>query len=367
MTVFVSYKAEDRNRVAPLVEALEADGLPVWWDAHIGGGDDWRETILHHWRRRVASSSSGARVPPGRMASSFATKPRARFAAAPIFLSASTRSSRHSASAKHKRLDLQGWNGDRNDPPLQSDPCRNSGPARHGPITKAGRWHALGRDAANRRCGRRRCCSCRHRDRSWLLVRPGAASSDSIAVLPFANLSGDPSPSLFFRWNRRGAAQCSIPDRRADGRRPHVVGSSSRRRREGRGPETGRRQYPDRKRSPLPGYGSDQRPAGRWPQGVERWSEIYDRPAGDALQIQTDIANKVAEAMSIHLGGADRSRLREAAPRMRKLTTYLLKAQAARASKARAVKHGSGGLACSTPHSRLIRTTPRPWPPKLGC
>ena len=43
--VFVSYKAEDRRRVQPLVEALEADGLTVWWDAQIGGGDEWRRSI----------------------------------------------------------------------------------------------------------------------------------------------------------------------------------------------------------------------------------------------------------------------------------------------------------------------------------
>jgi hypothetical protein len=33
--VFLSYKAEDRTRLQPLVEALEADGITVWWDAHI--------------------------------------------------------------------------------------------------------------------------------------------------------------------------------------------------------------------------------------------------------------------------------------------------------------------------------------------
>ena len=46
--IFVSYKAEDRRRVAPLVEALEADGLSVWWDAEIGGGDEWRDAIQRH-------------------------------------------------------------------------------------------------------------------------------------------------------------------------------------------------------------------------------------------------------------------------------------------------------------------------------
>jgi len=43
--VFVSYKAEDRLRVGPLVEALQADGLSVWWDAHIDAGDEWRDSI----------------------------------------------------------------------------------------------------------------------------------------------------------------------------------------------------------------------------------------------------------------------------------------------------------------------------------
>ena len=43
--VFVSYKAEDRRRVAPLVEALNADGFSVWWDEQISGGAAWRQTI----------------------------------------------------------------------------------------------------------------------------------------------------------------------------------------------------------------------------------------------------------------------------------------------------------------------------------
>jgi len=43
--VFISYKAEDRRRVQPLVQALQADGLSVWWDEHIGAGDEWRQTI----------------------------------------------------------------------------------------------------------------------------------------------------------------------------------------------------------------------------------------------------------------------------------------------------------------------------------
>lgn len=43
--VFVSYKAEDRRRIKPLVAALEADGFSVWWDQQIEGGAAWRRAI----------------------------------------------------------------------------------------------------------------------------------------------------------------------------------------------------------------------------------------------------------------------------------------------------------------------------------
>ena len=43
--VFVSYKAEDRRRVKPLVDALATDGFSVWWDEQIGGGAAWRQSI----------------------------------------------------------------------------------------------------------------------------------------------------------------------------------------------------------------------------------------------------------------------------------------------------------------------------------
>ena len=43
--VFVSYKSEDRDAAARMVAALEASGLSVWWDQHIGTGDVWRSEI----------------------------------------------------------------------------------------------------------------------------------------------------------------------------------------------------------------------------------------------------------------------------------------------------------------------------------
>lgn len=44
--VFISYKREDIDRVAPVVEALRTVGIDVWWDQDIPPGGSWRETIV---------------------------------------------------------------------------------------------------------------------------------------------------------------------------------------------------------------------------------------------------------------------------------------------------------------------------------
>ena len=44
----MSYKAEDRPRLQSLVGALEAEGFTVGWDAHMGGGTNWRRDIEEH-------------------------------------------------------------------------------------------------------------------------------------------------------------------------------------------------------------------------------------------------------------------------------------------------------------------------------
>lgn len=36
--VLVSYKREDRARVAPIVDGLAGAGLSIWWDKAIPGG-----------------------------------------------------------------------------------------------------------------------------------------------------------------------------------------------------------------------------------------------------------------------------------------------------------------------------------------
>lgn len=43
--VFVSYSNEDKDRVEPLVRLLEDAGCSVWWDLHIGAGEEFDDVI----------------------------------------------------------------------------------------------------------------------------------------------------------------------------------------------------------------------------------------------------------------------------------------------------------------------------------
>ena len=43
--IFVSYKREDELRVGRLARALEAEGLDVWWDRGLPGGESWHRNI----------------------------------------------------------------------------------------------------------------------------------------------------------------------------------------------------------------------------------------------------------------------------------------------------------------------------------
>jgi serine/threonine-protein kinase len=304
--IFVSYKAEDRPRINPLVDALEADGFSIWWDAHISGGANWRRDIEEHldaakcvivaWTKRSVG-------PEGEFVRDEAARARRHGTYLPICFDAVDPPL---GFGEVQALSLKGWKGDRSDyrylavaNALRSRVGgeRSTHPVGAKPILSrrallAGSVSAVVVAGAS----------------GWLLLKPGGAGAKPIAVLPFANLSGDPAQAYFSDGIAEelrsaltrvgmqviGRSSCDAVkdlDIKAAASKlgvANILTGSVR-----RSPEMIRvdAQLVD---------GSD---------GVERWAQTYDRAPGDAIKIQTDIAANVAQALSVALGQAARAAL----------------------------------------------------------
>ena len=114
--IFVSYKAEDRARVRPLVDALQADGLSLWWDAHIDGGDEWRESIqqnLADARCVIVVWSKRSVGPEGSFVRDEATRALRRRVYLPVRID---KVEPPLGFGETQALPLIGWKGDRADP-----------------------------------------------------------------------------------------------------------------------------------------------------------------------------------------------------------------------------------------------------------
>ena len=328
--LFLSYKAEDRARVLPLVQALEIDGFSVWWDAHIGGGDDWRDTILRHleaakavvviWSRRSVG-------PDGQFVRDEASRAMKRHTYLPLRID---RVDPPLGFGETQALDFQGWKGDRGDPRYQALLLMlrkrlgiEAGPAHE----RSSKTPLVSRRSIVAGAGITLVASAAGIG-AWLFRHNAKSGEESIAVLPFANLSGDPKEAYFSdgiaeelrsALSRIGGLKVVA---RTSSEAVRDVDAKTAASKLGVGSIlTG-----SVRRSPQMVRVSAQLIDGR--EGTERWSEVYDRPPVDALQIQTDIANRVAEAMSVRLGNGDRKRIQEGGTSDADAHDLLLKAKA---------------------------------------
>lgn len=114
--VFVSYKAEDRRRVRPLVEALESDGYSVWWDEQIGGGAAWRQAIeaeLNAAKCVIVVWSKRSVGPEGTFVQDEATRAQQRHIYVPVLID---KVHLPLGFGEMQALPLTGWKGNRSDP-----------------------------------------------------------------------------------------------------------------------------------------------------------------------------------------------------------------------------------------------------------
>ena len=303
--VFVSYKAEDRRRVKPLVDALAADGFSVWWDAQIGGGAHWREDIqaqLAAAKCVIVAWTKNSVGHDGNFVRDEASDALRRDCYLPIRLD---EVDPPLGFREVQALLLKGWTGDRSDARYQTvlDAVRSlvSGRPRsrrvHVAAPVVSRRLAIGGGAA---------VVAAAAAGGWFVLRPkGASASSRIAVLPFANLSGDPAQAYF----SDGIAEELRSSLSKVGLQ--VIGRTSSDAVRNLDAKTAAAKLGvaniltgSVRRSPQTIRIDAQLVSGS--DGVERWSQTYDRPAGDVLKIQTDIAENVANALSIALGRAGR-------------------------------------------------------------
>ena len=305
--VFVSYKAEDRPRLAPLVKALEAEGFTVWWDAHIGGGADWREEIRQHLdaaRCVIVAWSERSVAAEGRFVRDEASMAQQAGSYVPIKIDAVKPPL---GFGEVQAIDFVGWKGKRSAPCfaalVQAVNAHLEAEARVAPRVVAAQPKVSRRTAIVGGAGALAIAGVG----GWALLKPSsAAASNRIAVMSFDNMSGDPSQAYFsdgIAEELRGAlsriglqvigrASCdavkdlAIPAAAAKLGVANILTGSVR-----RSPETIR-------------IGA-QLVNGR--DGVEKWAQSYDRAPGDAIKIQTDIAAQVAGALSIALGAAKKA------------------------------------------------------------
>ncbi len=307
--VFISYKAEDRARVQPLVEALTAEGLAVWWDAHIGGGEEWRDEIAGHldaaacvivvWSKRSTGKE-------GRFVREEATRALKRRTYLPILID---KVEPPLGFGETQALPLLGWKGNRSHPHYAAI----AGAAKA--MAAGEHHHQIHQSSGAPGIARRPLLAGGAAALAvagvggWFVLRPPGAKANSIAVLPFANLSGDPAQDYFSDGmaeelrsalsriaglkvvSRTSSEMLRETDAKTAASKlgvQNVLSGSVR-----RSPSTIRvnAQLID---------GDD---------GLERWSQSFDKPAGDLLEIQSSIAQAVVQALSIELGSKQRGDL----------------------------------------------------------
>ena len=164
--IFVSYARADRDLVAPLVDALEAEGWSVWWDPAITPGDDFEDLIA----QQLSDAAAVIVVWTPNSVSSRWVKGEARDAADREAL-APVRFNDARLPIDFRAIhttDLDGWNGDRTNQAFSD----------------------LKRALAAK-------LKARAESMATTAAKTDSRPTISICVLPFDNMSGDPEQEYF--------------------------------------------------------------------------------------------------------------------------------------------------------------------------
>jgi TolB-like protein/Tfp pilus assembly protein PilF len=311
--VFISYARADRPRLEPLGQALTARGYAVWWDVDIPGGAPFAreiETALHEadvvvvaWSRNSVASD---------WVRDEAAVARDSRRLAPITLDDTAPPL---GFGQYQVVDFSRWSGEpdarevgrliqaidrlcERAGALEAAPGAGSSPGRRGGLPRRGLLIGGAVAVPVIAAG------------GWLAWRArgsaSAAPPHSIAVLPFANLSGDSSQDYFsdgLSEELRGALArveaLQVAARASSNafRNAHQDVSAIAR-------KLGVAFVLDgsvRRSGDVVRISVQLTDAG---SGFERWSQTYDRPMRDVFAIQSEIANLVTSALEVKVLGS---------------------------------------------------------------
>lgn len=299
-TVFISYARPDRARVEPLAAALTAAGYDVWWDALIDGGAAFATTI----EERLAGAGAIVVVWSAHSVASDwvrdeAAHARDRKRLAPVTIDTTPPPL---GFRQYHALDFSKWRGAAAGPEFQAltrciDRMASGAPATGFELPRARAGAGIDRRAV---IGGAAVLAA---GGAIGLIRPWEASAarNSIAVLPFQNLSGDRGQDYF----SDGLAE-EIRAALARNERLEVAASTS--------SNTFRDEARDA-RSVARALGvaflleGSVRKAGSAVRvaadlidaktGFSGWSQSFDRDISDIFAVQSEIAATVSDALAV--------------------------------------------------------------------
>lgn len=305
-TVFVSYSRTDQKRALPLIRALEGAGYQVWWDGLLEAGDTFlptTEAALESAQAVVVLWSQAAVT--SHWVRDEATRGRDRRCLVPLSLDGSEPPL---GFRQFQVTDFSRWKGKHAAPEFQKVLRTIESlagrppqvPLAPPPASRISRRMAIGSALAVLTAGGALA--------SWRLGLLGpSAAANSVAVLPFRNLSGDPAQDYF-------SDGLSEELRATLSRNPQLAvmaETSSNTFREAR---QGAQKIAQTLGVAFILEGSVRRGGDAvritaqlvdGKTGFEKWSQTFDRTLDRVLEVQSDIATIVADALaaSLLLGG----------------------------------------------------------------
>ena len=307
-TVFISYARADRPRVKPIADALTAAGYEVWWDVLIEGGAAFARLIAERLQAAdaVIVVWSATSVVSDWVRDE-ADHARQRGRLVPVLLDGTPPPL---GFGQYHAVDLSKWRCDARAPEMASvlsslsEVSGCAAPKRalaaRGGISRRTAVLAGGTAVAATGAG------------ALVLLNPFAerADANSVAVLPFANLSGDPAQAYF----SDGLAEEVRSALARNGRLKVAARTSSNMVREQKDDARAVAKKLDvafllegsvRKGGDMFRVAAELIDART---GFSSWSQTFDRPVANVLSVQTEIADIVATALAVRVDPASKAK-----------------------------------------------------------